>query len=244
MKGIIMTKIRETPLRTDPFPHIYIDDFLPDELYQGILRYYPTSDTFKQSGKDVENNVRYQISMKEIYGDERYVYYREIIEQVFDVDFFRGVMLKFGHSPDGLTVGRRFIDDHCDVKFDFQPGINSPVTKTCSVRNPHVDSPEELFAGLLYLRDPCDESVGGDLELYEIEGKPRLCRKQKLCIDGRTYLKKNEITNTECLRKTFVVPYASNNFIMFENSKTAIHGVSPRNVTEHERRLLNIIYER
>eukprot|EP00976_Prorocentrum_cordatum_P081574 1184462-Prorocentrum_minimum.AAC.5 len=45
-----------------------------------------------------------------------------------------------------------------------QIAMNSPVTKEVdSVRGPHVDDINELWAGLLYLRKPEDNSTGGEL---------------------------------------------------------------------------------
>lgn len=244
IKNTIIKKLKDTPLLPFPFPHIYIEDFLPNDLYLEILREYPTCDTFRlhSSKTAIENNTRYQISIKDIYEKGEYTHYRKVIEQIFDQEFYETIRTKFNYGPD-TKVGRRFIDD-CDVQLDFQPGINSPVTRECSVRHPHVDSPEELFAGLLYLKDPGDDSIGGELELYNIKGKPRFCRKTRINDTDRVYLRKNEITNSDCLTKEKTIPYKANNFVMFVNNKQAIHGVSPRSVTHHERRLLNIVYEK
>lgn len=238
----IVNKIKETELHTSPFKYIYIENFLPNDMYEAVLTDYPTSDTFREMGHDIQNNIRYQLSIKDIYTEPKYEYYRSLIENVFNQEFYNAVREKFKEGPE-TVVGRRFMDEK-GVQLDFQPGINSPVTRECTVRNPHVDSPEELFAGLLYLRAPEDDSTGGELELYSVKGKPHFCRKQKIKDNDRVYLKKNEIVNTDSLVKELTIPYKANNFVMFVNNKQAIHGVSPRGVTEHERRLLNIIYEK
>lgn len=242
MSKVVLQKIKDAVLHESPFPYIYIEDFLPDDIYKEVLADYPTVETFKQMGQDIQNNIRYQLSIKDIYENEHYGNYRKLIEDIFDQEFYDTVREKFRYGPE-TKVGRRFMDK-CDVQLDFQPGINSPVTRECSVRSPHVDSPEELFAGLLYLRAPEDDSTGGELELYSTKGKPRFCRKQKIQDKDRLYLRKNEVTNTDCLVKELTIPYKANNFVMFVNSKQAIHGVSPRGITGHERRLLNIIYEK
>ena len=45
------------------------------------------------------------------------------------------------------------------------------------------------------------------------------------------------------LEKTDEVPYQKNTLAIFLCSKYSIHGVSPRSITSHSRRLVNIIAE-
>jgi hypothetical protein len=57
-----------------------------------------------------------------------------------------------------------------DVFLDAQICANTPVLQAPSsvLRAPHVDKPDKLFAGLLYLRAPDDSSQGGDLQLWRL----------------------------------------------------------------------------
>jgi len=64
-----------------------------------------------------------------------------------------------------------------DVKLECQVGINSPSSRGgTSVRGPHVDRRGELFAGLLYLKHPRDNSRGGDLRVFRCKGECKQLR--------------------------------------------------------------------
>ena len=63
---------------------------------------------------------------------------------------------------------------------DCQFSINSAVTEVSSVRGPHLDSPNKLFAGLFYMRQQGDTSTGGELDFYRLKNgrwpRPKLSR--------------------------------------------------------------------
>ena len=54
--------------------------------------------------------------------------------------------------------------DH-DLLMDAQISGNTPVVEPSSVKTVHIDSNNKLLTGLLYLRAPEDDSVGGDLDI-------------------------------------------------------------------------------
>ena len=64
-------------------------------------------------------------------------------------------------------------DNKKNYKFvaDCQPGINTPTTLKNSVRESHIDNSAELIAGLFYLKESKDQSIGGDFQIMEIEKK-------------------------------------------------------------------------
>ena len=56
---------------------------------------------------------------------------------------------------------------------DAQIVTNRPAAADATgVRGPHLDMPDKLISGLVYLRSSEDDSEGGDLELY-VPGAPR-----------------------------------------------------------------------
>ena len=71
------------------------------------------------------------------------------------------------HNTDAFEPRRQAFAD-CEVLLDAQVCVNTPVLRAASsVRGPHVDKPNKLFAGLYYLRPPGDTTtVGGELQLY------------------------------------------------------------------------------
>jgi len=243
----LISKIQKAELFTEPFPYIYIENFLPHELYQQLIENFPT---FEE--KEFTNNIRLQYSMQDFLEEpDKFDFFIKLQQNYFDASFHKAIFEKF----------KDYLENENEVKlrnnnvkskskknityFDIQPGINTPVTRACSVRNPHKDSHTEIFAGLLYARDPNDTSTGGDLELYSSTKKVKFNkRKEKNDEQDRIYFKKNEVLNIKDLKLEKTIPYSSNNFIFFLNSEQSIHGVSPRSVTQHVRRLLNIVYEK
>ena len=93
----------------------------------------------------------------------------------------------------------------------------------------HLDNPKMLYAGLLYLRHPLDQSTGGDFIIYEWKNpeKPR-------------YINRRQIGEDEVIQRR-KVGYSANNFVWFLNGFTATHGVSQRSITPYPRRLCEIL---
>ena len=124
-----------------------------------------------------------------------------------------------------------------DVVLDCQVGINSPVTEESTVIGPHLDNCVEIYAGMFYLRTEDDDSSGGTLEIY----KPRSALGDFFL--GGNRLRPKILIDHAILDKADEVPYGPNTFVLFMCTYHSIHGVSPRNVTPHSRRLVNIIAE-
>lgn len=126
--------------------------------------------------------------------------------------------------------GRDGHDAH-DLLVDARLEVNSPVLEEPSThRGPHLDTPNRLFSMLFYLRDPADDSVGGDLVLYRWTG-PRPAETDVFALDDAL------------VEPMKTVPYAPNTLVVFPNSPDALHGVSPRHPTPHERAYVFITAE-
>ena len=248
-KKEIYEKIEKSIIHEEPYPYIYIENLLNEELYEIIGKNYP-----KFEG-DLENNVRYQINIDNIYEEpKKYEIMKKIIEEIFNEEFYEIIVKKFekqlkeSYKEIDFSKGierRKLKGKSNKIRYDFQPGINSPVTRESSVRKPHIDSEEEIIAGLLYLREEDDDSKGGELVIYgskkKIKINKRKVRKQE---EDRVYLQKNEVINVDDLIEEKTIPYGRNNFVMFINTNKSIHGVNARSITKHNRRLINIIYEK
>ena len=72
---------------------------------------------------------------------------------------------------------------------DTQPGINTPTTFKKSVRESHIDNSAELIAGLFYLKESNDKSIGGDFQIMEIEKKKKAEFHKKSEVKNYTDLK-------------------------------------------------------
>mmetsp|Transcript_18987 Transcript_18987/g.36233 ORF Transcript_18987/g.36233 Transcript_18987/m.36233 type:complete len:211 (-) Transcript_18987:1643-2275(-) len=129
------------------------------------------------------------------------------------------------------------------VHMDCQISINTPPRGPLStVRGAHLDSPIEIYAGLLYLRDPRDKSKGGDLQVLQCasdRGCPRLGERAM-----QAYAAKGQAGTQfepEKLRLAAKVPYAANTLVMFINTPQALHAVTPRSFSSLPRRFVNIV---
>jgi len=239
----------------EPYPVMVISDALPEDLYQRLSDEYPSpKECFRLDDKDhtiMNPNTRYQINTDKLLNDPgvtplwkefaRYHTSRAFFLEVLDL-FEEDIRKKhpnlerdMGRQMRTWTTGirRRTLKD--DLVMDCQPGINSPTIQKSSVKGPHVDNKIELYAGLLYMRKPGDDSKGGALEIYSHPtGKYKLERHP---IWG-----KNTVIDAQ-LKRIHSVPYQKNCFAFFVNSFDSLHGVSDRFPTLHCRRLVNIIGE-
>lgn len=241
MKSIsILNDLGKIQIHAAPFPHIIVQDALPQALADQLTLEFPI-ELFDTS----LNNKRKDISSKVVQDNLKISWiWREFIKYHSSDEFFREILSIFKpfFSDDEFNYysefssGIRGLDSHKDkqILLDAQISINSPVSKTSSVRKAHVDNTNKLFSGLYYLRRPNDDSRGGDLEI--LEWKHSLSKKEKL----KFY---NEGVNPKHFKTYKKINYANNIAVVFLNSIDALHLVTPRFPTPHERCFVNLVGE-
>ena len=224
-------------LCTDPFPYVVIDGALDESLYAALEREYPFEERI-DGYSGYANNTRYQISAVDgLRGNRLTPLWKEFVAYHTSAPFLADVCTLFAkplstlypHFSPTQHTGVRFRDEAADVWLDCQPGINSPVNVVSSVKGPHIDHPNELYAGLLYFRDPSDTSTGSELQIYRTLRPPQFY--------GQRFVR------DQYVEEVARVAYAPNRSVLFLNSILSIHGVSPRSRTQYTRRLTNIIGE-
>lgn len=241
-----------TAIRMAPFPHLVVPDALPRDLYDELERNYPPLTEVAGSGP-LANNRLYKLAAADVIASSRIApLWREFFSYHTSTEFFRrvlalwkdvlaelhpGITRAFGKAPEDFAVVRRqpgkkdnAANFAADLVLDCQFGMNSPVTTPSSVRGPHLDNPAKLFAALLYFRHEDDTSTGGELELYRV--KP-----------GQNPMARGSRVRPEAVEIAEHVAYAPNTLVMWLNSPWAIHGVSPRSITESPRRYVNFLGE-
>lgn len=120
---------------------------------------------------------------------------------------------------------------HIFTRGDLRASSPSP-DPTITTLGPHIDSCKQILAGLIYLRHPSDDSLGGSLALY---------RKKNEC--PQKYMSRSGKIPMKYLEKVKEIPYSSNNAIFFINTPNSIHSVSPRERSQHDRRIINLTIE-
>jgi len=237
-----------------PFPYIYLPSCLPDDIYRELNESYPSDDlicSLDQWRRPAPGeNERVDISAISMFK------HRDILPQIWvefveyhtSNEFFLEVVNLFGDSirhyyPDlekrignlnQLETGVRFCEqtDCHPLSLECQVGINTPGTQTSTVIGPHCDSPEELYAALLYFKRPEDQAEGGNLDLYDWKNQRR-----------KLFREKYKIADDSLIKKRLTIPSAANTLVMFINTIDSVHGVTPRSPSSLSRRLVNIIGE-
>lgn len=254
----ILQNVTSNDLLLDPYPHVVIDDCLPALYFQALAETYPTNDTILQycrthpfrkfvfADGEARPNDRYDISAFQAIESPEHLspVWLDFIRYHTSPAFYAEVAALFGTAISrtypfleaslgrplkDFSVGVRFRSD-CDVSLDCQVGINTPATQKSSVRRVHTDATVELFAALLYFRDPDDDTPGGDLEIFKWRNPRR-----KRFIGSEADETAAELVDT--------IGYKANRLVMFLNTQDSLHAVTPREPSRHTRKLVNIIGE-
>lgn len=232
----------------EPFPHIILENALAPDAYAALSETFPSLATVAGHRKPAANNRLYIRSAEDVVDDpaidplwRRFFrhhvspgFWREILPlvQTAIVSVHPDLERRAGKRLDEMTAAMRGSCEAADsdIRLDCQFGLNSPVTESSTVRTPHVDKPNKLFNALLYFRAPEDETPGGDLEIYRCRRRPAYGA------DGRSVLASR-------IEPVATVPYRANTLVLFVNSPTSVHGVTPRPPTPHCRRYVNFLCE-
>lgn len=248
----VLRNVSRADIRKHPFPHIVVENCLPQDAYNELADTYPGDETIlRLSGAaekyHIRQNHRYDLCAHRALANPSAVGegWREFVRYHVSREFFREFITlfepdlqqtypelesRFGRKAAEWTTGIRFdpAAGRADIALDCQIGINTPVERMSSTRGVHTDAPDELFAMLLYFRPPNDQVAGGHFEIYRWKrGVPRHFVGRE--VDPRDA----EFVGT--------VEYKPNTLVAFINSGTSLHGVSPRAPSTISRRLVNII---
>ena len=240
----LLAEVRQSDIVTAPYAHYTQTDVVPAPLYQELAAEFPTLATIVNERSDIGSNEAVRMTVKQVLTDRRIApLWREFFEYHTSADYWRNVTrlfaVHFRREFPGLEerVGRAYEDwrvvprgyaGEADVRLDCQFVMNTPVKRKSSVKTAHIDLCDKIFSALYYMRDPRDQSEGGDLDIYDWRREPRFIKHRALNRDV-------EMVKT--------VPYRANSYLCFVNSPEAVHGVSPRGTTDVPRRYINFIAE-
>lgn len=218
----------------EPFPHLVMRDALDAELYRRLEAGWPEWQWIAGNADDPTfGNVLMQKNTHELLGAKIPALWKQFVLAHTSGDWLQAQMTLFDpwlapimeKLPRDVTVGVRGTG-RFDLSMDTQLAINTPVRKTSRVRGPHVDSPDEIFGGLLYMPMPGDDA-GGDLILYEVDDDAKLYGKAEV--------------PEHHARESVRIPYEPNTLVLFLNGPKAVHGVAQRKETPLPRRYVNFV---
>ncbi len=228
-----------------PYPHLIIDNALPIKYYEKLNQAFPSYDKIIKSdiinGGKYKDNFPYRYNASDSLNDREIPkIWREFVGFHTSFKFVEDFYSIFNSSINKLYPGSRgklANESNTGIRFtgrhyfnlDCQFVINTPTKEETSVIDPHLDNPKEFYAALLYMRDPNDDSVGGNLTTYSFKGEPSFY--------GKSRVREEKINLVE------EIEYKENRLVMFLNTLNSIHGVSKRSKTDYFRKYINIIGE-
>ncbi len=256
----VLAKAKRADVRSDPFPHIVIENALDQDLYDRLASEFPGPDFFFENEQQIANSKALKSGPESLSSAEATPLWKAFIRHHMSAAFYREFALLFGDTlreyyPDvervlgkpfeEMTVGPRKTEFNIprmtnpyDVMLDCQPFVDYTFTER-KFRGPHVDSGTEIYAGLLYMRDPEDDSTGGALAVWRAKDEawtfpaPRTVR----------YDPGSPGPDPDRLDLVYEVPYRSNTLVLFLNSWRSLHCARTRSASLLPRRAINIIGE-
>ena len=230
-KYSLLSKANKINFSSKPFPHLIIENALPEEYYNLISSKFPIN-YFESIKIENENNVRKDLFSNHILNekniDKEWV---NFISYHSSKDFLNEIVPFF--SSEILNLYQKKIKNinyllDLETNNRLSTSVNTPVITSSSVRGAHLDNLNKLFTGLFYMKYDDDNSSGGDLDLFSWKKNYSTARKR--------FLSKKDISMDHVvLEKT--IKYKPNTFVIILNSLDSLHGVTPRSITNHYRRM-------
>lgn len=229
----VLDKARASDIRLEPFPHLVIEGALPRNYYERLQASKPDFG-LRASAESQPANQRIPFFGQFLRENPTVdPLWHDFVDRHTGRDFFVQALGLFrplfaDHHPHleswleanpvpRLGLLNRDGFDAADVVTDCRAEFMTPVRGAPAAhRRGHVDTANRLYSGLLYMREPDDDTEPpGDLNLFAwASGTP-----------GR--VDRHEIPDEE-LRLATTVPYRANTFVLFPNAPYALHGAADR----------------
>lgn len=243
----ILQKAKKTDLILEPFPHLIIENALPDDIYSKLDNLWP--EAFLSSDHPTLTDEKGHTT--------RYLSNPVLLEKIVDplwIDFFQYHISQdfYRYTVDILSAAiKEYYPDHADTILNGNPSarqsINQNIDNTVLVtdcqfvqnkvlknnetsRTAHLDNPQEIYAALFYMKKTDDHCIGRDLFIYE-------------CKDSRPPLGKKRVVDEQHIKFVKKCEYKANTAILFLNCRHGVHSVGTASNQTHVRRHINIIGE-
>lgn len=256
----VLSRASKSDIRTDPYPHIVIENALSESFYRRLAAEFPPLGQFLADERDLANTKHMRNGTDCLESELVTPLWKAFIAYHMSGEYYRGVTALFGdllrdyHGEIEQVLGRPFEElstghrrsalkvpdmrHPYDVVLDCQPQLDYSFTAR-PFRGPHVDSHTEIYAGLLYMRAPEDDSEGGALAVWRAKDESEVFpRRRTLKADSRS-----SVIDRDKLELVYEIPYRANCFVMFVNSWRSLHCAQTRSPSLLPRRAVNIIGE-
>ncbi len=244
----LLQNFNKSDFYSTPIPHIIINNALPEKLYNELLIQSPKYLIKNNSSNNIRGNffpdqIKQKIQHELFYRFLNFHRSPEFFYQCANV--FKDDLEKI--YPNIIKKTKKMIDNNKIIKFDSDSkkrkdcmtlsssySYNTPVTEASSVRGPHIDHFDKIFFGLYYMKEPEDNSIGGDLIFYKWKKNYSNYKKKNIIFTEKW---SNMLSHSEEAKK---IKYEKNTFVLALNSINSLHGVSKREKTNYIRQFCYI----
>lgn len=224
--------------KINPYPYFSINNVFEERNYQKLRESFP-SNNFFGSLNDLEQNNKAILMHRNSYQNKindktwepilDYLVSNEFFKKVTNI-YSEGISKFFPNLANlqKLRVGVEGKDTfkNKDILLDAHFGINTPTKSETSVRPAHFDNPKILYAGLLYVKDDDDNTIGGNFGVFKTKNK-------------NVYVDNGRLISDEQVDLVNQIDYVGNNLVCFLNSNKSVHGVTPKKPSSFTRRYIN-----
>ena len=247
----VLGKAKKSDVCLEPFPHIIVQDALPEDVYAELEANFPpegmlgvelgsNNKRWDYGARNVAENGSISSIWKDMIAYHTSDHFFQQIADLFFKAIHRRYPLQFP-SRDymaAMRAGIRCVHSFrtADVLMDAMISGNTPVRSATSVRTTHVDQGRKLYSGLFYMRRADDDSIGGDLTISQLRPEYRDARK-RVKLFNKSYVDEKYVETVKAVR------YSRNTLVLFVNTLDSLHGVTIRRPTSHGRYFMNLVGE-
>lgn len=250
----VLSRAAKAQIKTSPYPHIIIENALDPELFDTLQSSLPPVETV-MDGKAKKDTWYDYPACKVVKDNSISALWRDFFHYHTSSDFFGEILDLFGEQIHALypDIERKLNKSLKDAIVGMRPGgradrlaKGADVSMECQfyvnytqhereIRGYHIDRPSELFAALLYFRQPEDDSRGGDLLIGEAKNPDQQYPDaHSIRVDASPMeISPDKINHVDTGH------YQANTLVLFINSPKSIHAVSRREATDIPRRHIN-----
>ena len=219
-------RIQATPVVSQPFPHLVIDDFLPADHYAELLARWPAKQRFRPN----PSGQRHQLGGKPLVEegeDDSKAFWTSVHEwaQAANRALFAKLTPYLG-AKFAPYLGPQWRDQARDLELS-DGGINLAYYTGDIFLAPHVDHAIIATNAFIYLSESDREEPELGTVLYQSRGLML-----PVNIDVTPSLARLG------LKEVGVAPYRANRIFAYVNGPASFHGVSHRSIGDRERRIM------
>ena len=221
--------LQESEFNIEPFPHWIVSNIFSNEFAEQLSNSFPSSKelhSLNYKHEVYDQNTSYLIQSDDVknnYQDHKIIFSQWNEQRNKLIDYVSK------YFPKSFVHDIEIVKTNSFARGDIRTSSPTTMKKTTQL-GPHCDNPNKLLSGLIYFKNKHEESnLGGDLELYKLKKNA-----------PEKYMSSKRRVLLKYLEKVKTISYDFNTAIFFIPSELAIHGISQREITNFDRRAINL----